>query len=101
MIELLILWNVANAREELKDSKAEDAFGIIAVWVTLQILIWPTSMVALLRKAGCKWHQALIATAVVTTWGLWLGGLSFYFVTGMVGVLAAASAVALLIMKDS
>ena len=94
MLELFILWNVAAARVDANDGYDDDFTpgGLLPVWALMQILIWPLSMFALLwKKVGLRWHQALIASGVILTWGLWLGGENFFFAMGLIAVVAAFS----------
>jgi hypothetical protein len=89
MIELLILWNVAAARADASED-SDFSSGAIAVWIMLQILIWPISMFALLwKKVGMRWDRALIVSGIVMTWGLWLGGENFFFSMGMIFIVLA------------
>ena len=93
MIELLILWNVAAARADLGEDN-DFSTGLIAVWIMLQILIWPLSILALLIKLGVHWLPSLIAASAFTTIGYLLWGENFYYSLGMIGMVAAACVVA-------
>jgi hypothetical protein len=103
MIELFILWNVAAARVDASDGEDNDfTTGLVVVWAMLQILIWPISMFALLwKRVGMRWYQALLASGVVMTWGLWLGGENFFFAVGMLAVVVACSLIAKEVLSDS
>lgn len=100
MIELLILWNVAALRS---DGERDNDFssGAIAVWIMLQILLWPFSLFAILwKRVGWSWWASLVATGTTVTWGYWLWGENFYFSMGMLGMVAAACVVAYAVVND-
>jgi hypothetical protein len=100
MIELLILWNVAAARADQAEN-TDMTHGVIAAWVMLQILIWPISIFALLRKLGVRWLPSLIAASAFTIIGYLLWGENFYFLLGGIAVFAAASLVAKSVVWDA
>lgn len=100
MIELFILWNVAALRSEGKEDN-DTTTGAIAVWIMLQILIWPISMFTVLwQKTKLRWDQALIVSLIVLTWGIWLGGENFFFTMGMLFMVAAAILVAKFVVDN-
>lgn len=68
--------------------------GLIAVWIMLQILIWPISLFVILwQKLRWNWFVSLIAAAAFTTLGYLAWGDNFYFLLGALGIVAAASVV--------
>lgn len=94
MIELLILWNVAALREDIRDEQ-DRGFALIAAWVVLQILLWPISLFVIM----CRWFRwriwvSLIAASAFTGLGYLAWGDNFYFLLGCFFVGAAAVAVA-------
>jgi hypothetical protein len=100
MIELLILWNVAAIRQEAQEDN-DFTTGAVAVWIVLQFFIWPISLFVLLwKKAGLAWSWALVTSVVVTTLGLLLGGLDFYYIMGIAGICAAASVVGYIVANS-
>jgi hypothetical protein len=104
MIELFILWNLSAARVDASDGENDDLSvgSLLSVWALLQILLWPISMFGLLwKKVGMPWYRALIASAVIMTWGLWLGGENFFFGMGMLAVVAAFSLIAKKVLSNS
>jgi hypothetical protein len=95
MIELFILWNVAALRSDQQED-TDFSSGLIAVWIMLQIFIWPLSIFLVLwKRFGLKWFPSFIIAGSTLTWGWWLlGGENFFFGMGMLAMVAAASVVA-------
>lgn len=100
MLELLILWNVGALRQERQEDN-DFSSGIIAVWIMLQLLTWPLSLIAILRKVGLPWLISILAASAFTFIGYLIGGESFYLGMGILSMIAAACLVAYAVVWDA
>jgi hypothetical protein len=100
MLELLILWNVSALREERRED-TDFTIGIVGVWIMLQLLIWPLSAIALLRKTGLSWLLSILAASAFAFIGYLIGGESFYLGVGILSMVGAACLVSYAVVSDA
>lgn len=90
MLELFLLWKLSDVRDELYNYDTEDSFGVIVLFMVLQVFTWPLLLGAVLgKKFG--WRYGIPAAVVPTTvlllvdWGLYLavGVGAFFLLAGI------------------
>ncbi len=89
MLELFIAWRLFadNADREIND---ESGYGTIMFIIFSQLVLWPITLVYIAKTyLDVPLRRAILATAVIVVWLLWLFPLGFA-IAGIITMLATA-----------